>query len=87
MLRDAEYFKTRIGSLDGASNAGDYIVNLVKEKHVPKAVAAAVVPDATTPVTANGKTSSDSTSESKKEEEQDKDVECKEKTEVESEKA
>lgn len=39
MLRDAEHFKTRIGSLDGAGDAGDFIVNLVKEKNVPKAKA------------------------------------------------
>jgi vacuolar protein sorting-associated protein 54 len=36
MLRDAEYFKARIGGLDGAGDAGDYLVNLVKEKAVPR---------------------------------------------------
>ncbi|KAE8441201.1 hypothetical protein EG329_005633 [Mollisiaceae sp. DMI_Dod_QoI] len=36
MLRDAEHFKTRIGSLDGADDAGDYLVNLVKGKSLPK---------------------------------------------------
>jgi vacuolar protein sorting-associated protein 54 len=36
MLRDAEHFKTRIGGLDGAGDTGDFIVNLVKGKNVPK---------------------------------------------------
>ncbi|KAG4413665.1 hypothetical protein IFR04_013205 [Cadophora malorum] len=36
MLRDAEHFKTKIGSLDGAGDAGEYLVNLVKAKNVPK---------------------------------------------------
>ncbi|KAH7310321.1 Vps54-like protein-domain-containing protein [Rhexocercosporidium sp. MPI-PUGE-AT-0058] len=36
MLRDVEHFKTKIGSLDGAGDAGDYLVNLVKAKSVPK---------------------------------------------------
>ncbi|PBP15277.1 hypothetical protein BUE80_DR013991 [Diplocarpon rosae] len=37
MLRDAEHFKMKIGGLDGASDAGDYLVNLVKAKNVPRA--------------------------------------------------
>jgi vacuolar protein sorting-associated protein 54 len=36
MLRDAEHFKSKIGGLDGAGDAGDYIVDLVKAKNVPK---------------------------------------------------
>jgi vacuolar protein sorting-associated protein 54 len=36
MLRDAEHFKSKIGGLDGAGDAGDYIVGLVKAKSVPK---------------------------------------------------
>ncbi|KAG9234688.1 Vps54-like protein-domain-containing protein [Amylocarpus encephaloides] len=36
MLRDAEHFKTKIGGLDGAGDAGDYLVTLVKDKKVPK---------------------------------------------------
>jgi vacuolar protein sorting-associated protein 54 len=36
MLRDAEHFKSKIGGLDGAGDAGDYIVGLVKAKNVPK---------------------------------------------------
>jgi vacuolar protein sorting-associated protein 54 len=36
MLRDAEHFKSRVGGLDGAGDAGDYIVGLVKAKSVPK---------------------------------------------------
>jgi len=36
MLRDAEYFKSKIGGVDGAGDAGDYIVGLVKGKSVPK---------------------------------------------------
>jgi vacuolar protein sorting-associated protein 54 len=36
MLRDAEWFKTRIGGIDGAGDTGDYLINLVKEKNVPK---------------------------------------------------
>jgi len=34
MLRDVEYFKIRIGDLDGAGDAGDYLINLVNEKAV-----------------------------------------------------
>ena len=55
MLRDAEYFKTRIGGLDGAGDAANYIVNIVKEKSIPKPEASLEAPVAT-----NGKTSSDS---------------------------
>ena len=55
MLRDAEYFKTRIGGLDGAGDAGDYIVNVVKEKSIPRPTALLQEP-----ATTNGKTSSDS---------------------------
>jgi vacuolar protein sorting-associated protein 54 len=57
MLRDAEYFKARIGGLDGAGDAGDYIVNLVKEKSVPVATVAVSDP---APAATNGKTSSES---------------------------
>lgn len=58
MLRDAEYFKTRLGGLDGAGDTGDYIVNLVKEKPVPKSKAAPEPkPQAEAPVEANGKSS------------------------------
>ena len=59
MLTDAEYFKTKIGGLDGAGDVGDYIVNLVKEKSVPKdKVPAPVGKDETA---ANGKNSSEIT--------------------------
>ena len=37
MLRDAEHFRTRLGSLEGANDTSDFIVKLVKDKHVPKA--------------------------------------------------
>jgi vacuolar protein sorting-associated protein 54 len=40
MLRDAEYFNTRLSALDGAGDTGEYIVNIVKEKSVPKAATA-----------------------------------------------
>ena len=80
MLRDVEYFKTRIGGLDGAGDAGDYIVNLVKEKSVPVAKAAAPEP---APAATNGKTSSESPSEPKAEEVK---VEGKENTKVQIEK-
>ncbi|KAK6598405.1 hypothetical protein H4I95_09015 [Botrytis cinerea] len=36
MLRDAQYFKTRIGGLDGANDAGDYIIKVVQDKNVPR---------------------------------------------------
>jgi vacuolar protein sorting-associated protein 54 len=36
MLRDAEHFKSKIGGLDGAGDAGDYLVGLVNAKIVPK---------------------------------------------------
>jgi len=44
MLRDAEYFKTRIGSLDGAKDTADDILNIIKEKPIPKAKAPAPPP-------------------------------------------
>ena len=57
MLTDAQYFKTKIGSLDGAGDVGDYIVNLVKEKLVPKdEMPATMEKDETA---ANGKSSSE----------------------------
>lgn len=49
MLRDAEYFKTRVGGLDGANDAGDYIIKVVQDKNVPRAT-----PPATTPPPAEG---------------------------------
>jgi vacuolar protein sorting-associated protein 54 len=60
MMRDAEYFKTRIGGLDGAGDAGDYLINVVKEKSVPVAI--------TAPEPTNGQVSSESGSETKVEE-------------------
>lgn len=36
MLRDAEHFRNRIGGLDGAGDAGDYLVKLVGAKSIPK---------------------------------------------------
>jgi len=65
MLRDAEYFKTRLGGLDGAGDTGDYIVNLVKDKPVPKPKAAPESrplepkPPAQAPPVTNGKSSVD----------------------------
>jgi len=47
MLRDAEYFKSRIGTLDGAGDTGDYIIKIVKEKNVPKVIPPAPVPEET----------------------------------------
>lgn len=35
MLRDVEYFKSRIGALDEGNDAGDFLVELVKKKYVP----------------------------------------------------
>ncbi|RKF54063.1 Vacuolar protein sorting-associated protein 54 [Golovinomyces cichoracearum] len=34
MLRDVEFFKTKIGNLDNASDVGNFLVNLVNEKEV-----------------------------------------------------
>jgi vacuolar protein sorting-associated protein 54 len=50
MLRDAECLNSRIGGLDGAGDIGEYIVNIIKEKLIPKPSGA----------TASGKTSSES---------------------------
>ena len=44
MLRDAEYFRTKLGGMDGARDTGDYIVNLVKGKSVPNSKSALSVP-------------------------------------------
>jgi vacuolar protein sorting-associated protein 54 len=54
MLRDVEYFKTRIGGLDGAGDIGDYMVRLVKEKSVPRAV----IPEPPAATSTNGTTAS-----------------------------
>jgi len=40
MLRDVEYFKTKIGAMGESNNAGDFLVQLVKSKFVPKSAAA-----------------------------------------------
>ncbi|KAH6666870.1 Vps54-like protein-domain-containing protein [Halenospora varia] len=66
MLRDAEHFKAKIGGLEGAGDAGDYLVNLVKNKSVPKPKAASPPPAAENGTTeTNGKKSSESTTEMK----------------------
>lgn len=36
MVRDAEYFHAKLGSIEGADDTGNYIVQLVKGKQVPK---------------------------------------------------
>lgn len=36
MLRDVDYFETRIGGFDGAAETADYFVKMVKAKPVPK---------------------------------------------------
>lgn len=66
MLRDVEYFKNRIGGLAGAGDPGDYLVNLVKGKSVPKPKANPLPPPASNETTKqdttpNGKTSSENT--------------------------
>lgn len=68
MLRDAEHFKTRIGGLDGAGGTGDFVVNLVKEKNVPKPKAPSPPPVKEEPAT-NGKEHTPETSENGKESE------------------
>jgi vacuolar protein sorting-associated protein 54 len=59
MLRDAEHFKNKIGGLDGAGDAGNYIVNLVKEKNVPKPRPLTPAPIEKDETATNGKTSSE----------------------------
>ena len=62
LLRDAEHFEAKLGSLDGAADTGTYLVSLVKEKHVaappqPAVVVAPALPTRTTSaatVAANG---------------------------------
>jgi vacuolar protein sorting-associated protein 54 len=54
MLRDAEHFNSRIGSLDGAGDTGEFLINLVKEKTIPNTSTLTAAP------TTNGKTSSES---------------------------
>lgn len=34
MLRDAEYFKSRLSKIDGAGDVGDYILGVVQNKVV-----------------------------------------------------
>jgi vacuolar protein sorting-associated protein 54 len=47
MLRDAEHFKSKIGGLDGAGDAGDYIVSLVLRKSVPRPKPSVIAPTST----------------------------------------
>jgi len=56
MLRDVEYFNTRLGGLDGAGDIGEYIVKLVKEKSVPRPKP---IPEPRTQPETNGKASFD----------------------------
>jgi vacuolar protein sorting-associated protein 54 len=49
MLRDAEYFKARIGGLEGAEDTVEHILNIVKEKPIPKAKAPAAPAPAPAP--------------------------------------
>ncbi|RDW88213.1 hypothetical protein BP6252_00245 [Coleophoma cylindrospora] len=39
MLRDAQHLKTKIGHLGGSGDTADYLINVVKNKTLPKAVA------------------------------------------------
>ena len=64
MLRDAEYFKSKIGSIDGAGDAGDHLISLIKDKNVPRPkVAPTPTPEpnraSAEEVRANGKPSSE----------------------------
>lgn len=34
MLRDAEYFQSRIGKLDGAKDPAEYIINIINQKPI-----------------------------------------------------
>ncbi|QSZ32737.1 hypothetical protein DSL72_002316 [Monilinia vaccinii-corymbosi] len=45
MLRDAEYFKTRIGGLEGANDTGDHIIKVVQDKNVPRSPPSPSPPD------------------------------------------
>ena len=73
MLRDAEHFKFKIGSLEGANDTGAYIVNLVKNKHVPEAPAPFAQPEEPVPVVnGNGKGKDDVTEISEKSNEVEK---------------
>ena len=45
MLRDAEFFRSRLGKLDGAGDIGDYVVSIVNAKAV--AAQAALPPNDT----------------------------------------
>lgn len=37
LLRDVEFFKTRISKLDGAGDIGDFLVAIINEKSVDRA--------------------------------------------------
>jgi vacuolar protein sorting-associated protein 54 len=34
MLRDVEFFQSRLGKIDGFEDAGEYLVNIIKNKRV-----------------------------------------------------
>jgi len=67
MLRDVESFKARIGSIDGAGDTGDYLINLVKGKSVPETQA-----PVTRKASSNGINKTDVIPESKPEPEESK---------------
>lgn len=37
MLRDAQHLKTKIGQFGGSGDTADYLMNVVKNKKIPKA--------------------------------------------------
>lgn len=54
MLRDAEYFKMKIGGLDGAKDTGAYLIKLVGNKYVPEPSASRPEPEQDEVVAING---------------------------------
>ena len=67
MLRDAEFFRSRLSKLDGASDIGEYVVFIVRSKTVaeqPAAQTTAASNESDTP-TAHQKEESGTSEESK----------------------
>jgi vacuolar protein sorting-associated protein 54 len=46
MLRDIEYFQSRLGKIDGFEDASEYLTNIVKSKEIKSAAAPAATPAA-----------------------------------------
>lgn len=65
MLRDVEFFESRLGKIDGFEDAGEHLTNIIKSKEVKEVKTAAAptpAPAAAATADAEGKQSSEASS-------------------------